>query len=199
MSKWVDIRDLLRFEASADGTSASLIAVERHGELIALNFTVTCLSRLMLTLPKMIDAVVQQRGNHPGLRVVYPLEMLRVELAGDRTRILTLRTPDGFAISFTASAEKFAQIREIFAGGARRSGSASEKCSFSKRYTRQTIGACRRKLAMSNCSKARGCRSRLLHLHRSPLGTKRRTAASHQFRRYRRHSGHAESVGSGSI
>src|ERR1700730_5122172 len=66
MSKWVDIRDLLRFEASADGTSASLIAVERHGELIALNFTVTCLSRLMLTLPKMIDAVVQQRGNHPG-------------------------------------------------------------------------------------------------------------------------------------
>jgi hypothetical protein len=69
-------------------------------------------------LPKMIDAVVQQRGNHPGLRVVYPLDMLRVELAGDRTRILTLRTPDGFAISFTASAEKFAQIREIFAGGA---------------------------------------------------------------------------------
>src|ERR1700730_1590233 len=38
MSKWLDIRDLLRFEASADGTSASLIAVERHGELIALNF-----------------------------------------------------------------------------------------------------------------------------------------------------------------
>ena len=38
MSKWVDIRDLLRFEASADGTPASLIAVERHGELIALNF-----------------------------------------------------------------------------------------------------------------------------------------------------------------
>ena len=68
--------------------------VERHGELIALNFTVTCLSRLMLTLPKMIDAVVQQRGNHPGLRVVYPLDMLRVELAGDQTRILTLRTPD---------------------------------------------------------------------------------------------------------
>jgi hypothetical protein len=112
MSKWLDIRDLLRFEASADGTSASLIAVERHGELIALNFTVTCLSQLMLTLPKMIDAVVQQRGNHPGLRVVYPLDMLRVELAGDRTRILTLSTPDGFAISFTASAEKFAQIRE---------------------------------------------------------------------------------------
>jgi len=151
MSKWLDIRDLLRFEASADGTSASLIAVERHGELIALNFTVTCLSRLMLTLPKMIDAVVQQRGNHPGLRVVYPLDMLRVELAGDRTRILTLSTPDGFAISFTASAEKFAQIREIFAGGARRSGSASEKCSFSKRYTRQTIGACRRRSVRSRC------------------------------------------------
>ena len=88
MSKWLYIRDLLRFEANADGTSASLIAVERHGELIALNFTVTCLSRLMLTLPKMIDAVVQQRGNHPGLRVVYQLDMLRMELAGDRAQQL---------------------------------------------------------------------------------------------------------------
>src|SRR3984893_18510517 len=118
MSRGFDIRDLLRFEASADVTSASLIAVERHGEPIALNFTVTCLSRLMLTLPKMIDAVVQQRGNHPGLPVVYPLAILTAELALDRTRTLPLRTPDGFAISFTASAEKFAQIREIFAGGA---------------------------------------------------------------------------------
>ena len=75
MSKWVDICDLLRFEASADGTSASLIAVERHGELIALNFTVTCLSRLMLTLPKMIDAVVQQRGKPAA--VTSRFEMLR--------------------------------------------------------------------------------------------------------------------------
>jgi hypothetical protein len=33
----------------------------------------------------------------------------------------------------------------------------------------------------------------------SACGNARRTAASHQFGRYRRHSGHAESVGSGSI
>jgi hypothetical protein len=199
MSKWLDIRDLLRFEASADGTSASLIAVERHGELIALNFTVTCLSRLMLTLPKMIDAVVQQRGNHPGLRVVYPLDMLRVELAGDRTRILTLSTPDGFAISFTASAEKFAQIREIFAGGARRSGSASEKCSFSKRYTRQTIGACRPQigdvelLEGARLSKQIAAPAQVSNWHTTSnrCGAKVRTRS--------KRSGHAESVGSGSI
>jgi hypothetical protein len=119
MTGRLDIHDLLRFEASADGTSVQLIAVEGHGTSIAINFTVTCLSQLMLTLPKMIDAVVQQRGNDPGLRVVYPLDTLTVELAGDRrTRILTLKTPDDFAIAFTARADKYAEVRKIIANDA---------------------------------------------------------------------------------
>jgi hypothetical protein len=114
-----DIHDLLRFEANKNGTSVRLIAVEKDGAVLALNFTTMCLSRLMLTLPRMINAVVQQRGNDPGLRVVYPLETLTVELAGDRrTRILTFRTPDDLGISFTACAEKYVEIREIIASSA---------------------------------------------------------------------------------
>ena len=124
----------------------------------------------MLTLPKMIDAVVQQRGNHPGLRVVYPLDMLRVELAGDRTHASSRSGRPMGSPSPSRPARRNSPKSARSSRVARRSGSASEKWSFSKRYTRQTIGACRRKLAMSNCSKARGCRSRLLHLHRSPLG-----------------------------
>jgi len=119
MTGGLDINDLLRFEASADGTSVRLIAVEKDGSSIAIAFTMTCLSRLMLTLPKMINAVVQQRGNDPSLQVVYPLDTLTVELAGDqRTRILTLKTPDNFGISFTARSEKYAEVKKIIANDA---------------------------------------------------------------------------------
>ena len=148
MSKWVDIRDLLRFEASADGTSASLIAVERHGELIALNFTVTCLSRLMLTLPKMIDAVVQQRGNHPGLHVVY-----RSYVEGG-----ACRRPNTHP-----HAQDARWVRNLLHGqrGEIRPNPRDLRGWRGDRVlpvrnvpsARETIGACRRRLAISNCSR----------------------------------------------
>jgi hypothetical protein len=109
----LDIEDLLRYEANEDGTSINLVVVSGAAP-VALTFTVTCLSRLLLTLPRMINKVVQKRGNNPDLRVVYPLEALRVERVPDhRTRILTLKTPDGFDISFTADPDKFREIYEI--------------------------------------------------------------------------------------
>lgn len=120
MTQRLDIEDLLRYEANEDGTSINLVVVV-GGAPVALAFTVTCLSRLLLTLPRMINKVVQKRSNNPGLRVVYPLEALRVEMAPDlRTRILTLKTPDGFDISFTAGPDKYREVYETLgekAGG----------------------------------------------------------------------------------
>lgn len=112
MTQRLEIEDLLRYEANEDCTSIDLIVVT-GGMPLALKFTVTCLSRLMLTLPRMINKVVQKRGNNPDLRVVYPLEALRIEMAPDRkTRILTLRTPDGFDISFTIGPDKYREVYE---------------------------------------------------------------------------------------
>jgi hypothetical protein len=113
LTQRLDIEDLLRYEANEDCTSINLVVVS-GGAPVALSFTVTCLTRLMLTLPRMINRVVQKRGNNPGLRVVYPLEELKIEMAPDlRTRILTLKTPDGFDISFTASPHKYREVCEI--------------------------------------------------------------------------------------
>jgi hypothetical protein len=113
LTQRLNIEDLLRYEANEDCTSINLVVVS-GGATVALTFTVTSLTRLMLTLPSMINRVVQKRGNNPGLRVVYPLDELKIEMAPDRrTRILTLKTPDGFDISFTASPPKYREVCRI--------------------------------------------------------------------------------------
>ncbi len=118
MTQRIDVQDLLRYEASEDGETVRLVVVS-GGAQVALSFPLMCLSRLMLTLPRMINKVVQRRNNNPSLRVVYPLETLRVEMAPDlRTRILTLRTPDGFDISFTAGPDKYREIHAVIEGNA---------------------------------------------------------------------------------
>ena len=61
----------------------------------------------MMTLPKMVNAIVQRKN--PSLRVVYPLGKHQFEQAADgSTRILTLATRDGFEVSFSVSEEQFA-------------------------------------------------------------------------------------------
>jgi hypothetical protein len=65
----------------------------------------------MMTLPKMVNAIV--RRSDPSLRVVYPLGEHNFELSTDgSTRILTLKTRDGFEVSFTVSAEQFATFAQ---------------------------------------------------------------------------------------
>lgn len=57
-----------------------------------------------MTLPMMVTTAVQRSANDPSLRITYPLTRFKVELAPDlRTRILTLATSDGFAVSFSLS------------------------------------------------------------------------------------------------
>ena len=56
-------------------------------------------------------------------------------------------------------------------------------------------------LTQNACARRRGDRVKVLRVavHCSGIGTKRRTAASHQFGRYQRHSGHAANSSGASI
>ena len=81
MSKWLDIRDLLRFEASADGTSASLIAVERHGEPIPM-----LISALLKVAVSAASAIcVDSINSHPPPNA-NPLTAAIMGFAKDSTR-----------------------------------------------------------------------------------------------------------------
>ncbi len=64
-----------------------------------------------MTLPKMLTAAIQRRRNDPSARLGYPLAKSRTELSTDlSTRILTLKTPDGFTVSFAVSDDPFREL-----------------------------------------------------------------------------------------
>jgi hypothetical protein len=105
------IQHLRRFETDEDGTTTNLIVADLIGRELTLAFPIEVMSSLMMTLPRMIDSIVKRRG--ADLRVVYPLGSRTLELAEDgSTRILTIRTQDGFEVAFTLSPEQYADLAE---------------------------------------------------------------------------------------
>jgi hypothetical protein len=109
----IEIHALTRFETSDDGDFITLIGEDAGGEIVNLNFLTTCLSGLLITLPKLVENAEQRRRHDPSVRLVFKLSELRIELSTDRnTRILTLTTDDGFGVSFGLTE---VQCREIAA------------------------------------------------------------------------------------
>ena len=116
MNTRIDIKGLARFETGEDGASISLIAEDVSGRSICPRFPTDVLSSLIMTLPQMVTAAIQRRRNDPSARLVYSLAESRTELSTDlSTRILTLKTPDGFTVSFAVSDDQF---RELARSGA---------------------------------------------------------------------------------
>jgi hypothetical protein len=111
MSPSIDIKRLARFETGDDGASISLVAEDARGRSIRLTFPTEVLSSLIMTLPQMVTAAVQRRRNDPTARLVYPLAESTTEFSTDfSTRILTLKTLDGFAVSFAVSDDQFREL-----------------------------------------------------------------------------------------
>ena len=111
MSTRIDIKSLAKFEIGEDGISISLLVEDISGRSVRLVFPTEVLSSLTMTLPQMLTAAIQRRRNDPSARLVYPLAESKTELSTDfSTRILTLKTPDGFTVSFAVSEQ---QLREI--------------------------------------------------------------------------------------
>jgi hypothetical protein len=105
----VFIQHLRRFETDEDGTTTNLIVTDLVGRELTLAFPIAVVSSLMMTLPRMIDRIVKRRG--ADLRVVYPLGSHTFEIAKDgSTRIMTLRTRDGFEVAFTLSPDQYAEL-----------------------------------------------------------------------------------------
>jgi hypothetical protein len=111
MSTRIGIKCLVRFETGEDGASISLVAEDVSRRLVFLTFPTEVLSSLIMTLPRMVTAAIQRGRNDPSARLVYPLAEFTTELSTDlSTRILTLTTLDGFAVSFGMSDDQFREL-----------------------------------------------------------------------------------------
>ena len=71
----------------------------------ALILPTECLNALLMTLPDIVKRSLQQRFPDQAMRVVYPVGSWEVEGGSPPgTVIATLRTPDGFEVSFALPA-----------------------------------------------------------------------------------------------
>jgi hypothetical protein len=100
----IDARHLTGLELAKDGACFALQGVDGNGADWSLHLPSDCLQQLILTLPNLALKAMRAQHNDDTLRIVYPAHSCTVELASDqRTFILTLRTEDGFHVSFGLS------------------------------------------------------------------------------------------------
>jgi hypothetical protein len=111
------------------GTSLTDVRVRPCGEIVELGFKdesgspITlalphqALGMLLMTLPRLIDMSLRQRTGDATLRHVYLVGDWRVETASDgESLLLSLATPDGFAVSFCLPFDDARALGQSLAG-----------------------------------------------------------------------------------
>jgi hypothetical protein len=96
---------LTTFSVAADGISVSLGVADEEGRTGALILPTACLKELMMTLPEMMRRALRLQHHDPSLRLVYRAAGWDVERSTvPETFVVTLRTVDGFHVSFALTA-----------------------------------------------------------------------------------------------
>lgn len=114
---FIDGAELSTYEIAADGSRVKIGLRDREGRPAVLILPSECLSALIMTLPGIMQKVMRQRTHDPSARLVYPLADWTIERArGDSRLILSLSTPDGFRVSFSASQQELEQIGDAVQG-----------------------------------------------------------------------------------
>lgn len=100
----IQAKRLTTFSVTADGSSVAIGVADDKGESSALILPADCLQAMMITLPEMMRQLLRQQFRDPNLRLVYPVGGWELEASTEPCKlILTLRTPDGFHVSFAVA------------------------------------------------------------------------------------------------
>src|SRR5262245_61705089 len=103
--------ELTTFDVTPGGESVSIHVTDDQGRPATLVLPSECLHALQMTLPEMVRRALQARFPDQAMRVVYPLGSWTLERSHEPgTVIVTLRTPDGFAVSFGLSPLELLQM-----------------------------------------------------------------------------------------
>ena len=95
-------KSLSTYEVALDGRTVSIHVEDEDARPGSLVLPSDCLGPLMVTLSEMLRQSLSRQYRDPSLRYVYPVADWNLEASGERPDmvILTLRTPDGFQMSF---------------------------------------------------------------------------------------------------
>ncbi|HEY8127663.1 MAG TPA: hypothetical protein VIF39_02970 [Hyphomicrobium sp.] len=109
----IDVQALTEFNVETDGHSVTLQVIDAMGSPVNLNLQVDQLGQLAMTLPSLIDAAIRRQYGDSSFRFTYPMESWVVEQAIDPSLvILTMRTTDGFGVSFSMPRSKAGEMAD---------------------------------------------------------------------------------------
>jgi len=112
----IDGAELSNYEIAEDGSQVKIGLRDRSGRPAVLILPPECLSSLIMTLPAIMQKVLRRQTHDNSAKLVYPLARWNVERArGDPRFILSLSTPDGFVVSFSASQHELEMIGDAVA------------------------------------------------------------------------------------
>lgn len=119
MSKSHIVANFTSCEVSGDGSAIRLAYDDAGGGARELNLSAEQAGSLAMTLPRLLTAALQARTRDPSLKFVFPLAECNLEAAaGSSNCILSLRTPDGFEVSFSLSPEALVEMSQLIDLGA---------------------------------------------------------------------------------
>ncbi len=121
----INVKAVTEFDLGTDGQTVTLYVLDAAGAPVSLNFRVAELGTLAMTLPTLIDAAIGRQFGDTSCRFTYPMESWLLEQAADPSVvILTLRTTDGFGVSFSMPRTKAGELSASISVGVRKEPAA---------------------------------------------------------------------------
>jgi hypothetical protein len=103
----IESRELTTCDVALDGEVVRLRFIDTAGSTVVLSLPFAQAGALTMTLPHLLTKALKARYGVEGSRFVFPLgEWVLEGVADGRTVIVTLRTTDGFEVSFAAPLER---------------------------------------------------------------------------------------------
>jgi len=102
-----------------EGGTISLDLFDETDQKFTLQMSVEQVGMLVMTLPNLIEVALRRRFRDSTFRYTYATGACTVEQASDpNALIMTMKTTDGFGISFAVSRERARQLSEALSLGA---------------------------------------------------------------------------------
>lgn len=98
----IHVKEMTTYSISDDGQTVTLRPEDAAGNPTSLQFRIPDLGNLAMALPSLIEAALRRQLRDVSFRYAFPMGSWSVEQSADpASLIVTLRTKDGFGVSFS--------------------------------------------------------------------------------------------------
>ena len=109
----IDVTEMTAYAISDEGDAVTLSLVGSDGTPTSLRFQIPDLGNLAITLPSLIEAALRRQLRNTSFRYTYPIGSWTIEQSSDPSFfIVTLKTTDGFGVSFSMSRGSLFQLAQ---------------------------------------------------------------------------------------